>query len=43
VSLDARARPVNGWFLQSDAACAVPESCAPAASGGSLTLFRCAR
>jgi hypothetical protein len=26
VSLDARAQPVNGWFLRSGAACAVPES-----------------
>ena len=43
VSLDARAQPVNGWFLRSDAACAVPESCAPAAGGENLTLFRCAR
>jgi len=41
VSLDARAQPVNGWFLRSDPGCAVPESCAPAASGESLTLFRC--
>ena len=41
VSLDAHGRPVNGWFLQADAACAVPESCAPAASGRSMTLFRC--
>jgi 4-amino-4-deoxy-L-arabinose transferase-like glycosyltransferase len=43
VSLDARAQPVNGWFLRSDPGCAVPESCAPAASGESLTLFRCAQ
>jgi hypothetical protein len=43
VSLDARAQPVNGFFLRSDPACAVPESCAPAASGESLTLFRCAQ
>jgi len=43
VSLDARARPVNGWFLRSDAACAVPESCAPAAAGTNVTLFRCAQ
>jgi hypothetical protein len=43
VSLDARAQPVNGWFLRSDAACAVPESCTPAAGGEQLTLFRCAR
>ena len=43
VSLDARAEPVNGWFLRSDAACAVPESCLPAAAGVRLTLFRCAR
>ena len=42
VSLDARAQPVNGWFLRADAACAVPESCAPAAGGENLTLFRCA-
>jgi hypothetical protein len=42
VSLDARAQPVNGWFLRSDPGCAVPESCAPAASGRSLALFRCA-
>jgi 4-amino-4-deoxy-L-arabinose transferase-like glycosyltransferase len=41
VSLDARAQPVNGWFLQSDAACAVPESCTPAAGGVHLRLFRC--
>ena len=43
VSLDAQAQPVNGWFLRSDAACAVPESCAPAAGGENLTLFRCAQ
>ena len=43
VSLDARGQPVNGWFLRSDAACAVPESCAPAAGGENLTLFRCAQ
>ena len=43
VSLDARAQPVNGWFLRSGLGCAVPESCAPAASGESLTLLRCAR
>ena len=43
VSLDARAQPLNGWFLRSDAACAVPDSCAPAAAGDSLTLFRCTR
>jgi hypothetical protein len=42
VSLDARGQPVNGWFLQADAACAAPESCTPAAAGVSLTLFRCA-
>jgi len=41
VSLDARARPVNGWFLRSDAACAVPPSCVQAATGERLTLFRC--
>ena len=41
VSLDARGQPVNGWFLRSDAACAVPESCAQAAGGTNLTLFRC--
>jgi hypothetical protein len=43
VSLDARARPVNGWFLRADAACAVPDSCGPAAQGRDLTLFRCNR
>jgi len=43
VSLDARAQPVNGWFLQADAACPVPESCTPAAGGVHLTLFRCVR
>ena len=43
VSLDARAQPVNGWFLRSDAACPVPQACAPAASGKNLTLFRCAQ
>ncbi len=43
VSLDARAQPVNGWFLRSGAACVVPESCAPAAGGETLTLFRCAQ
>jgi hypothetical protein len=43
VSLDARAQPVNGWFLRSGAACAVPESCTPAAGGENLTLFRCAQ
>ena len=43
VSLDARAQPVNGWFLRSDPTCAVQESCAPAARGESLTLFRCAQ
>ena len=43
VSLDARAQPVNGWFLRSDAACEVPASCAPAAGGRNLTLYRCAQ
>ena len=43
VSLDARAQPVNGWFLRADAACSVPDSCVPAAAGQSLTLFRCGR
>jgi hypothetical protein len=41
VSLDARARPVNGWFLRSETACAVPPSCQQAATSDSLTLFRC--
>jgi 4-amino-4-deoxy-L-arabinose transferase-like glycosyltransferase len=43
VSLDARAQPVNGWFLRSEPGCAVQESCAPAASGERVTLFRCAQ
>ena len=43
VSLDARAQPVNGWFLRTDPGCAVPESCTSAAGGDSLTLFRCAQ
>jgi len=41
VSLDARARSVNGWFLRSEAACAVPASCTPSAAGETLTLYRC--
>jgi 4-amino-4-deoxy-L-arabinose transferase-like glycosyltransferase len=43
VSLDARAQPVNGWFLRSDPGCAVSDSCAAAAPGTSVTLFRCAQ
>ena len=43
VSLDAGGQPVNGWFLRSDPGCPVPDACVPAASGESLTLFRCAQ
>jgi 4-amino-4-deoxy-L-arabinose transferase-like glycosyltransferase len=42
VSLDARGQPVNGWFVRSDEACAVPESCTVAAGGKTVTLLHCA-
>jgi 4-amino-4-deoxy-L-arabinose transferase-like glycosyltransferase len=41
VALDARGRPVDGWFLTLDAECPAPPTCLVAASGTRLALFRC--
>jgi hypothetical protein len=41
VSLDASDQPVNGWLLQPDQACPVPQECALAARGERLALFAC--
>jgi hypothetical protein len=41
VALDARGRPVDGWFLTLDAECSAPPACLVAASGTRLALFRC--